>query len=79
MELHQAKISLPGRLLSISDENNQQVLSQDEIVHNVMLVMVAGHDTPILITFMVRILENHSHIFASVLQGSNESFYVNSL
>lgn len=68
------------RLLSIRDENNQQVLSEDEIVHNVMLVMVAGHDTSaILITFMVRLLANYPHIYAAVLQGMNNSFHVNPL
>lgn len=61
------------RLLSIRDENNQQVLSEDEIVHNVMLVMVAGHDTSaILITFMVRLLANDPHIYAAVLQEQEE-------
>ncbi|KAL1556014.1 cytochrome P450 716B1-like protein [Salvia divinorum] len=45
-----------------------QLASDDEIIHNVMLVMVAGHDTStILITFMVRVLANHPEIHAAVL------------
>ncbi|KAJ8532579.1 hypothetical protein K7X08_012502 [Anisodus acutangulus] len=44
-------------LLSIGGENNQELISENEIIHNVMLIMIAGHDTSsVLITFMVRIL-----------------------
>lgn len=46
------------------------MISDDEIVHNVMLVMVAGHDTSaILITFLMRLFANDPAVYAAVLQG----------
>lgn len=48
-----------------------QPVSEDEIIHNVMLIMVAGHDTSsVLITFMVRVMANHPEIHAAVLAGT---------
>lgn len=61
-------------LLSIRGENNE-VLTEKEIIDNVMLVMVAGHDTTaVLLTFMLRLLANDPHIHAAVLKGRNTSF-----
>lgn len=46
------------------------MISDDEIVHNVMLVMVAGHDTSaILITFLMRLFANDPAVYAAVLRG----------
>ncbi|PHU13034.1 hypothetical protein BC332_19964 [Capsicum chinense] len=60
-------------LLSIRGENNQELMSENEIIHNVMLIMVAGHDTSsILITFMVRLLANNPNIHAAVLKEQEE-------
>ncbi|KAK4851553.1 hypothetical protein QYF36_016246 [Acer negundo] len=60
-------------LLSIRDENGQEVITEKEIVHNVMLVMVAGHDTSsVLITFLVRLLANDPAVYAAVLQEQEE-------
>lgn len=59
-------------LLSMRGKGNQELVSDDEIIHNVMLIMVAGHDTSsILITFMVRVLANDQDIYAAVLKGMN--------
>ncbi|KAJ4726093.1 Cytochrome P450 [Melia azedarach] len=56
-------------LLSIRNENNEEVISENEIVHNVMLIMVAGHDTSsVLITFLMRLLADDPAIYAAVLQ-----------
>ncbi|KAK3014493.1 hypothetical protein RJ639_009396, partial [Escallonia herrerae] len=56
-------------LLSIRGKDNTQVLSENEIVHNVMLVMVAGHDTSsVLITFIVRLLANNPTVFENILR-----------
>ena len=61
-------------LLSIRGKDDEAAISEDEIVHNVMLVMVAGHDTSsVLITFMVRLLANDPTILAGVVQGINEA------
>ncbi|KAK4398510.1 Beta-amyrin 28-monooxygenase [Sesamum angolense] len=60
-------------LLSILGEDNQELMSEDEIIHNIMLIMVAGHDTSsVLITFMVRILANDPNIHAAVLTEQDE-------
>ncbi|KAI5433052.1 hypothetical protein KIW84_020370 [Lathyrus oleraceus] len=53
-------------------EDGKQVLTEKEIIHNAMLVMVAGHDTSsIVITFVIRLLANEPAICADVLQGRN--------
>ncbi|KAK3424028.1 hypothetical protein EUGRSUZ_F00785 [Eucalyptus grandis] len=42
-------------LLSKRDEENKQVVTDKEILHNIMLIMVAGHDTSSgLMTFMLQ-------------------------
>ncbi|CAN4104037.1 unnamed protein product [Withania somnifera] len=59
-------------LLSNRGENNQELISENEIIHNVMLIMVAGHDnSSILITFIVRLLAKDPNIHAAVLKGMN--------
>uniref|UniRef100_A0A1W7HBT1 Cytochrome P450 n=1 Tax=Scoparia dulcis TaxID=107240 RepID=A0A1W7HBT1_SCODU len=60
-------------LLSIHGEDNKELVSEDEIIHNVLLIMVAGHDTSsILLTFVVRLLANDKTIYESVLQEQEE-------
>uniref|UniRef100_A0A2N9F2Q7 Cytochrome P450 n=1 Tax=Fagus sylvatica TaxID=28930 RepID=A0A2N9F2Q7_FAGSY len=60
-------------MLSIHNENNEQVITEKEIVDNVILVMVAGHDTSsVLITFIMRLLANEPTIYAAVLQEQEE-------
>ncbi|CAI8586842.1 unnamed protein product [Vicia faba] len=54
-------------------EDGKQVLTEKEIIHNAMLVMVAGHDTSsIVITFVIRLLANEPTIYAAVLQEQEE-------
>jgi cytochrome P450 len=54
--------------------DNEEVLTEDEIVHNVMLVMVAGHDTSsVLMTFIMRLLANEPSVYAAVLQGIHKT------
>lgn len=61
-------------LLSIRGENNQELISETEIIHNVMLIMVAGYDTSsVLITFIVRLLAKYPNIYTAVLKGKNSS------
>ncbi|KAL5737656.1 hypothetical protein ACOSP7_030417 [Xanthoceras sorbifolium] len=60
-------------LLSIRDENGEEVITEKEIVHNVMLVMVAGYDTSsVLITFLIRLLANDPAVYAAVLEEQGE-------
>ncbi|TYH30348.1 hypothetical protein E1A91_A01G083200v1 [Gossypium mustelinum] len=60
-------------LLSIRNEKDEQVISEKEIIHNVMLIMVAGYDTSsVLLTFLLRLFANDPAIYAAVLQEQDE-------
>ncbi|KAK1385120.1 taxadiene 5-alpha hydroxylase [Heracleum sosnowskyi] len=60
-------------LLSVRDENNKEILSENEIVHNVMLIMVAGHDTSaIVITFIIRLLATNGTVYKAVLEEQED-------
>ncbi|KAI4306084.1 hypothetical protein L6164_029393 [Bauhinia variegata] len=65
--------NLMTSLLGKLNEDDTQVMTEKEIIHNIKLVMVAGHDTSaVLITFIVRHLANDPSIYASVLQEQEE-------
>ena len=67
-------IKISSLACSASVVNNEAVISDEEIIHNVLLVMVAGHDTSaILITFLVRAPANDPDTYAAVLQGMQSS------
>lgn len=60
-------------MLGIHGKDGKRLISEDEIVHNVMLVMVAGHDTSsVLITFIVRVLATDPLILAGVVQEQEQ-------
>ncbi|MED6184221.1 hypothetical protein PIB30_045394 [Stylosanthes scabra] len=60
-------------LLGIKGDGDEQVITEKEIIHNSMLVMVAGYDTSsVLITFIIRLLANEPAILAAVLQEQEE-------
>ncbi|MCL7048985.1 hypothetical protein MKW94_029066 [Papaver nudicaule] len=64
-------------LLSTKDEennmNNSELLTDQEIVDNVRLVMTAGYDTSsILLTFLIRLLANDPVIHASIFKEQEE-------
>ncbi|KAL6205514.1 hypothetical protein ACLB2K_022772 [Fragaria x ananassa] len=59
--------------LSIRNEEGEEELTELEMVHNVMVVMVAGHDTSsVLITFLLRLLANEPVVYAALLQEQEE-------
>lgn len=67
------KQDLISFMLSTRSEENGEVLTEKEIIHNAMLVMVAGHDTTsVLLTFILRFLANEPTIYAAVLQGISQ-------
>ncbi|XP_065862355.1 cytochrome P450 716B1-like [Euphorbia lathyris] len=60
-------------LISIRNENNEAAITDKEIVHNIMLVLTAGHDTSsVLLTFLMRLFANEPSIYAAVLQEQEE-------
>nr|CAB3454461.1 unnamed protein product [Digitaria exilis] len=60
-------------LLSLADESGAPLLSEEEIVDNSMVALVAGHDTSsILMTFMVRQLANDPDTLAAMVQEHDE-------
>ena len=57
-------------MLSIRNEDGEEELTEKEIVHNIMVVMVAGYETSsVLITFIIRFLSMEPAIYAAVVQG----------
>ncbi|XP_047093943.1 cytochrome P450 716B1-like [Lolium rigidum] len=75
--LEQGKASpnndLISRLVSMTDDHGEQLLSSDEIIDNCILALIAGHDTTsILMTFMVRHLANDPATLAAMVQEHEE-------
>ncbi|GAV68637.1 p450 domain-containing protein [Cephalotus follicularis] len=60
-------------LLSIRNDDNEELITEEEILQNVIFVMGAGYDTTsTLITFLVRLFANDPVVHASVLQEQEE-------
>ncbi|KAI4388356.1 hypothetical protein MLD38_000690 [Melastoma candidum] len=60
-------------LLSKRDDSGEQLLTDEEIIHNARAVMAAGHDSSsVLITFMIRQLSNSPDIYERVLKEQDE-------
>jgi cytochrome P450 family 26 subfamily A len=58
--------------LSIRNDDGKEELTELEMVHNIMVVMVAGHETSsVLLTFLLRILTIEPSVYAAVLQGTH--------
>jgi len=58
-------------LLSLTDERGAPLLSEEEIVDNAMLSLIAGHDTSsILLTFLIRHLANDPDTLAAMVHGN---------
>jgi cytochrome P450 len=61
-------------LLSLTDDHGDRLLTDEEIVDNAMVALIAGHDTSsILMTFMVRQLANDPVTLAAMVQGKYTS------
>lgn len=73
-ELEQGKASrasdLIACLLNMTDDSGARLLTEEEIVDNSMVALVAGHDTSsVLMTFMVRHLASDPATLAAMVQG----------
>ncbi|KAL8045954.1 hypothetical protein ABFS82_08G150100 [Erythranthe guttata] len=64
------------RFLSMTDDdvaNPSPLLSDDEIVDNCTIAMIAGHDTTsVLLTFLIKLLSEHPHVYQTVLNEQEE-------
>ncbi|KAM0904239.1 hypothetical protein ACQ4PT_018123 [Festuca glaucescens] len=64
---------LISRLLSMKDDHGEQLLTNDEIVDNSLVALIASHDsTAILMTFMVSYLANDPATLAKMVQEHEE-------
>ncbi|KAF9672056.1 hypothetical protein SADUNF_Sadunf11G0000900 [Salix dunnii] len=60
-------------LLNLRNDDLSAALSDEEIVDNVIVIMIAGHDTTsILLSFLINLLANNPSVYASVLQEQEE-------
>ncbi|KAM0851808.1 hypothetical protein ACQ4PT_052177 [Festuca glaucescens] len=68
-----ANKDLISRLLSLLNDHGEQLLTNEEIIDNGMLALIAGHDTTsILMTFMVRHLANDPATLAAMVHEHEE-------
>ncbi|KAJ6797606.1 cytochrome P450 716B1-like [Iris pallida] len=68
-----AKGDLITYLISLRTKDDEEALTDEEIIDNTMLVMVAGHDTSsILITFIIRHLANDQIVRDEVIREQEE-------
>lgn len=75
LELEQKKASPRQDLITclISTGDNEEGITEKEIIDNAKIVMVAGYDTSsVLITFLIRLFANDPAIHAAVLQEQEE-------
>uniref|UniRef100_A0A7N0TQD7 Cytochrome P450 n=1 Tax=Kalanchoe fedtschenkoi TaxID=63787 RepID=A0A7N0TQD7_KALFE len=60
-------------LVTLRDDDCSALLSDDEIVDNAVMVMLAGHDTSsILITFLIRLFAMNPSVYDAVVQEQEE-------
>ncbi|KAK6932322.1 LOW QUALITY PROTEIN: Cytochrome P450 [Dillenia turbinata] len=59
-------------ILSLRNEDNSAALTDEEILDNCIITMVAGHDpSSILITFLFRLFAGDPSVYAAVVEGKN--------
>lgn len=57
-------------LLSLRNEDNSAVLTDEEIIDSAIVIMIAGYDTSsVLLSLLIRLLADDPSIYASILQG----------
>ncbi|KAL9998921.1 putative protopanaxadiol 6-hydroxylase [Helianthus debilis subsp. tardiflorus] len=60
-------------MLSIRNDDGSTMMSEEEIIDNVIAVMMAGYDTTsVLLTFLVRLLANDKSIYSSIVREQQE-------
>ncbi|KAI3495206.1 hypothetical protein L1887_37438 [Cichorium endivia] len=64
---------LISSLISIHDDDGSPTMSDEEIIDNIIVVMVAGYDTTsVLLTFLVRLLANNKSIYSAIVHEQEE-------
>ncbi|GJR03956.1 cytochrome P450 716B1-like protein [Tanacetum coccineum] len=59
--------------LSIRDNDSSTMMSEEEIIDNIIIVMIGGYDTTsILISFLVKLLANDKAIYSNIIQEQEE-------
>lgn len=62
-------------LLSIRNDDGSTTMSDEEIIDNIILVMIAGYDTTsILLTFLVRLLANNESVYSTIVRGKTSNY-----
>ncbi|KAK1422607.1 hypothetical protein QVD17_17892 [Tagetes erecta] len=60
-------------LLSIRDTDGTPMMSEDEIIDNVIVLMIAGYDTTsVLLTFLVRLLADNKSVYSNIVREHQE-------
>ncbi|KAF5763456.1 putative abieta-7,13-dien-18-ol hydroxylase [Helianthus annuus] len=60
-------------LLSIRDDNGSTMMSEEEIIDNIIAVMFAGYGTTsVLVTFFIRLLANNKSIYSTIVREHQE-------
>ncbi|KAL4563057.1 hypothetical protein LXL04_027088 [Taraxacum kok-saghyz] len=60
-------------LISIHDDDGSPTMSDDEIIDNIIVVMVAGYDTTsVLLTLLVRLLADNESVYSKIVSEQEE-------
>lgn len=71
-----AYADLLNRMLLAKDENGRPLMSEIEIANRIMALLIASHDTiSTSITFTLKNLVEHPHVYTKVLNGESISIY----
>ncbi|PWA40606.1 cytochrome P450 [Artemisia annua] len=69
---HQSNRSkdLMTSLISIRDDNGSTMMTDEDIIDNIVAVMVGGYDTTsVLVSFLIRLLATNKSIYSNIVQG----------
>ncbi|KAK9064186.1 hypothetical protein SSX86_015566 [Deinandra increscens subsp. villosa] len=70
---HNSHKDLITSLLSIHDNDSSTMMSEEEIIDNILALMVAGYDTTsVLLTFLVKLLANDKSIYSTIVREQQE-------
>nr|GEW78613.1 cytochrome P450 716B1-like [Tanacetum cinerariifolium] len=60
-------------LITIRDDDSSTMMTDEEIIDNIITVMVGGYDTTsVLVSFLIRLLATNKPIYANIVQEQQE-------